>query len=52
MARRFREENPEAQVRVLVIDAPLTHYGHIERPRERARILLGAVRWLRSRSGP
>jgi hypothetical protein len=44
-ARRFRQENPTAAIRILLIDAPLTHYGHIERPRQLAAVLLETIRW-------
>lgn len=46
VARRFQAENPRAEIRVLTIDAPLTHYGHIERPRELAGTLFSAASWL------
>lgn len=46
VARRFQAENPKAEIRVLTIDAPLTHYGHIERPRELAGTLFSAATWL------
>ena len=46
MAERFRKENPGAAVRVLLIDAPVTHYAHIERPRQLAAVLLDAVKWV------
>lgn len=46
IANQFRERNPGAAIRVQVFDLPLTHYGHIERPREVAAGLLGAVHWL------
>ena len=45
IAQRFRKANPAASVRVLLIDAPVTHYGHIERPKQLAAVLLGAVKW-------
>jgi len=45
-ARRFRQENPNAAIRILLIDAPLTHYGHIERPRQLAAVLLETIRWM------
>jgi hypothetical protein len=45
-ARRFRQENPNAVIRVLMIGAPLTHYGHIERPKQLAAVLVAAARWL------
>lgn len=46
MAERFRKENPGAQVRVLLVDADVTHYAHIERPKQLAAVLLDAVRWV------
>jgi hypothetical protein len=30
----------------LVFDVPMTHYGHIEKPRELAGGLVAALRWL------
>ena len=45
-ADRFRKANPGAPIRVLMIDAPITHYGHIEKPRQVAGVLLEAVTWL------
>ena len=45
-AKRFRQENSDAAIRVLLIGAPLTHYGHIERPKQLAAVLAGAARWL------
>ena len=45
-AQRFRQENPGASIRVLLIAAPVTHYAHIERPRQLAAALLGTVRWV------
>jgi pimeloyl-ACP methyl ester carboxylesterase len=50
MAERFRKENPGAAVRVLLVDAPVTHYGHIERPKPLASVLFDAVRWLSASS--
>ena len=46
VARAFQKANPNAQVRVLVFDVPMSHYGHIERPRPLAGGILAAVRWL------
>jgi hypothetical protein len=46
LAERFRRANPSSAVRVLAIDAPLTHYGHIERPRQLAAVLIDAARWV------
>jgi pimeloyl-ACP methyl ester carboxylesterase len=46
VADAFRAANPGIPVRLLVFDVPMTHYGHIERPRELAGGLLAALRWL------
>jgi hypothetical protein len=46
VANRFREKNPGIPVRVIVYDVPMTHYGHIERPRQLAGGTLAAVKWL------
>jgi hypothetical protein len=45
IAQRFRGANPGAPIRVLLIDAPISHYGHIERPKQLAAVLAGAVKW-------
>ena len=53
VSREFRRANPDIPVRLLVFDVPMTHYGHIERPRQLAGGLVAALRWLaggRSRS--
>jgi hypothetical protein len=46
IADRFRKENPGAAIRVLLVDAPVTHYAHIERPRQLAAVLFDAVQWV------
>jgi hypothetical protein len=46
IAQRFRKENPGSAIRVLLIDAPLTHYGHIERPKALAAVLIDAIKWV------
>jgi pimeloyl-ACP methyl ester carboxylesterase len=46
VAQEFREANPDIPIRVLVFDVPMTHYGHIEKPRELAGGLVAALRWL------
>jgi hypothetical protein len=46
VAQAFKKANPEAEVRVLVFDVPMSHYGHIEKPRQLAGGLLAAVKWL------
>jgi len=46
IANEFREKNPATPIRVMVFDVPITHYGHIEKPRELAGGLLVALKWL------
>ena len=48
IADQFSEKDPMTQTKVLVYDLPLTHYGHIERPRQLAGGLCAAVQWLLS----
>jgi hypothetical protein len=46
VADAFRRANPKADIRVLVFGVPMSHYGHIERPRQLAGGILAAVKWL------
>ena len=46
VADAFRKANPTAEVRVLVFGVPMSHYGHIEKPRQLAGGILAAVKWL------
>ena len=46
VAAAFREHNPGVPIRILLFDVPMTHYGHIERPRELAGGLVAALTWL------
>jgi hypothetical protein len=46
VAAQFREANPGVPIRVLLFDVPMTHYGHIEKPRQLAGGLVAALRWL------
>jgi hypothetical protein len=46
IAERFRKENPGVPIRLVLVDAPVTHYGHIERPRSLAAMLVDAARWV------
>lgn len=46
VAGEFRRNNPGVPIRVLVFDVPMTHYGHIEKPRELAGGLVAALTWL------
>ncbi|MCH8267103.1 MAG: alpha/beta fold hydrolase [Acidobacteria bacterium] len=46
VANEFRKNNPDIPIRVLVFDVPMTHYGHVEMPRQLAGGLLAALQWL------
>lgn len=46
VAEAFRAANPGVPIRVLLFDVPMTHYGHIEKPRELAGGLVAALTWL------
>ena len=46
IANEFRQKNPDAQIRVMMFDLPMTHYGHIEKPRQLAGGILAALKWL------
>ena len=47
LAREFRLKNPGAKVRIIVWDLPMTHYGHVEKPRELAAAFHHVVRWFK-----
>jgi len=49
VADEFRKANPGIPIRVLLFDVPMTHYGHIEKPRQLAGGLIAALRWLTGR---
>jgi hypothetical protein len=46
VADEFRAANPGIPVRVLVFGVPMTHYGHVEMPRQLAGGLVAALKWL------
>ena len=46
VADEFRAANPGIPIRVLVFGVPMTHYGHIEKPRQLAGGLVAALKWL------
>lgn len=46
VADQFRKANPGIPIRVLLFDLPMTHYGHIEKPRQLAGGLVAALTWL------
>ena len=46
IANEYRARNSKIPIRVLVFDVRMSHYGHIERPRQLAGGLVAALRWL------
>ncbi len=52
VANQFRKLNPQAAIRVVLFDVPITHYGHIERPRQLAGGMVTALEWLAEPSAP
>ena len=46
VANEYRAKNPTADIRVLNFDPPMTHYGHLELPRQLAAAHFSVVRWL------
>lgn len=46
VANEYRAKNPQAEIRVLNFDPPMTHYGHLELPRQLASAHYSVVRWL------
>ena len=46
VANQFRAANPTSTIRVINWDPPMTHYGHLELPREKAAADYSVIRWL------
>jgi hypothetical protein len=46
VANEYRRVNPTAEVRLIVWDPPMTHYGHLELPKQLAAADYSVVRWL------
>src|SRR5438093_1159464 len=46
VANEYRAVNPDAQIRLIVWDPPMTHYGHLELPKQLAAADYSVVRWL------
>jgi hypothetical protein len=46
VANEYRAKNPDAQIRVINWDLPMTHYGHLELPKQLAAAHFSVVRWL------
>ncbi len=45
IANEYRAKNPDAQIRLMVWDPLMTHYGHLELPRQLAAATYSVVRW-------
>lgn len=46
VANEFRKANPHTPIRVLLFDVPMTHYAHVEKPKQLAGGLVAALQWL------
>jgi hypothetical protein len=46
VANEYRAKNPNAEIRLINWDPPMTHYGHLEMPRELAGAEFAVVKWL------
>jgi hypothetical protein len=46
VANEYRAKNPDAEIRLINWDPPMTHYGHLELPRQLAAAHYSVVRWL------
>jgi hypothetical protein len=44
-ANEYRAKNPNAKIRLINWDLPMTHYGHLELPRPLAAATYSVVRW-------
>jgi len=47
LAKEFRLKNPDAKIRMIIWDLPMTHYGHVEKPKELAAAFYSVVRWFK-----
>ncbi len=46
IANEYRAKNPDAEIRLINWDPPMSHYGHLELPRELAAADVAVVQWL------
>jgi hypothetical protein len=46
VANEYRAKNPDAEIRLINWDPPMTHYGHLELPKQLAAAHYSVVRWL------
>ena len=44
-ANEYRQKNPDAKIRLIVWDPLITHYGHVELPKQLAAATYSVVRW-------
>ncbi len=44
-ATEYRHKNPDAKIRLIVWDPPITHYGHVEMPKQLAAADYSVIRW-------
>lgn len=45
VANEYRAKNPQAKVRLIIWDPPMTHYGHVELPKQLAAADYSVIRW-------
>jgi hypothetical protein len=45
VAKEYRSKNPDAKIRLIVWDPPMTHYGHLELPKQLAAAEYSVIRW-------
>ena len=45
VVKEYRAKNPNAKIRLINWDPPMTHYGHLELPRQLAAATYNVVRW-------
>jgi hypothetical protein len=46
-ANEYRRKNPDGQIRIIVWDPLMTHYGHVELPKQLAAATYSVVRWFK-----
>ena len=46
VANQYRAANPTSTIRLINWDPPMTHYGHLELPRQKAAADYSVIRWL------
>ncbi len=49
IANEFRKRNPGVPIRVALFDLPITHYAHVERPKQLASAMITALKWLQEK---